>query len=184
MKKIQPILLSLMAVFLVGCGGGGGGGSALTAPPGPSAPSAPSAPAAPTAPTAPTTMAALQPAAAMTWATSAASVVTVQVVDAGQLPAPGVSVLLFSVQKTDPIDGSALTKDMWIRKGLLATGVTDASGSFSASVQLPTSAEHVIAVAELSTFTAGSPPVTSVRTASAALAVGTVGTLTLSSPNS
>jgi hypothetical protein len=129
-------------------------------------------------------MAALQPAAAMTWATSASSVVTVQVVDASQRPAPGVSVLLFSVQKTDPIDGSALSQDMWIRKGLLATGVTDANGNFSTPVQLPTSAEHVIAVAELSTFTAGSPPVTSVRTASAALAVGSVGTLTLSSPNS
>jgi hypothetical protein len=176
MKKTTSLLLCLITVFLVACGGGG----SSTETPAPT-------PAPTPTPITPTKMTELKPASTMTWATSAANVVTVKVVDVGNVATPGVTVSLFSVQKIDPIDGSTLSQDMWIRKGLLATGVTDASGRFSATVQLATSAEHVIAVAELSTFTAGSPPVTSVRTASGALAlgtVGTVGTLTLSSPNS
>lgn len=170
MKQTTPLLLSLITVFLVACGGGGSSTETTT-------------PTTPT-PTAPTKMTELKPAATMTWATSAANVVTVKVVDASNVATPGVTVSLFSVQKTDPIDGSTLSQDMWIRKGLLATGITDASGNFSTSVLLPASAEHVIAVAELSTFTAGSPPVTSVRNAAAAVAVGVTGTLTLSAPNS
>ena len=88
-------------------------------------------------------------------------------------------VSLYSIAKVDPIDGSALSQDMWIRKGLLVKGATNASGTFAATdLLLPSAASsEVIAVAELTT-TSGTAPNVTVTGASNAAGVATVGATT------
>lgn len=171
MNKSIQLLSSLFAATLVlsACGGGG---SASPAP----------APA-PVTPTQ-TKDVTVAFAAGQEWKTSVANqTVTVQVNLPGGGGANGAVVSLYSIAKVDPIDGSALSQDMWIRKGLLVKGATNASGTFTVTdLLLPDAASsQVIAVAELST-TSGTAPnvtVTGVSNASGVATVGGTTTLTL-----
>jgi len=170
MNTSTQLLSSLFAATLLlsACGGGGSSPSPATTPATPTA----------TKDVTPTF------AAGQEWKTSVANqTVTVQVNLPGGGGANGAVVSLYSIAKIDPIDGSALSEDMWIRKGLLVKGSTNASGTFTATdLLLPAAASsQVIAVAELSTTTGTAPnvTVTGLSNASGVATVGATTTLTL-----
>jgi hypothetical protein len=168
MKKTTQLLLSLFTAttILTACGGGGGTTSTPITP-------------TETKNVVPTFVAGQE------WKTSVANkTVAILVKDATGAAVNGALVSLYSIAKTDPTDGSAITDPtLWIRKGLLVRGATGTDGVFTATdLLLPDAASaQVLAAAELSTTTGTAPnvTVTGVSNASGVATVGTTTTLTL-----
>lgn len=142
----QPFSKSLLAstlalatiTLLTACGGGGGAGAEPT----PAAAAAPAPQAAAAA-----TVASLVPGETMAWATAADRPLAITITDVDGRPAAGAGVRVFSLSRSSPHDGSALAEPVPV--SLLDSGVSDAAGQVSLSLQLPAHLGEVLVVATL-----------------------------------
>lgn len=123
-SRLPCLVLTVLAMALSGCGGG-------------------SEAAAPTE----VSLAAVVPAATMTWTTAADTSLALALRDAAGAPAVDATVRVFSFTMTNPQDGEALDAPMPI--GEIASGGTDAGGALVLDLRVPARFDEVLVVATL-----------------------------------